>query len=307
MNLTESPMSDRRPPELRRSWLFVGGSDEAALAAVNSSEADVVILELEDFTPPSERAWARTRAVDMFERWRGLGMVAAVRINPLDTEDGPVDLEAVMEGGPDVVMMPKIAEPSHVARLAEEVTRLESQYGLAAGSTELVPNIEFARGLIQTYDICTVSDRVTGALVASEDMAADIGAERGRDGRELEYVRQRFIVECAAARTPAIDCPYTWTDTLGMEADTKYARRLGYKSKSCVNPDQAAIANAMLTPAPDEVEHCHRIVSAFEAAQSRGAGRVEVDGSLVEVPIYMNAKRLLERAEKLAAWEEGTG
>ena len=294
----------RRPPKLRRSWLFVGGSDDATLAAVTFSGTDAVILELEDFTPPAERSWARTRAADLFERWRALGMIAAVRINPLETEDGHADLEAAMEGAPDVVMIPKVAEPEQVAQLDEAVSELEVRYGIDAGSTELVPNIELARGLVQAHAICTASARVSAALVASEDMAADLGAERGRDGRELEYVRQRFIVECTAAGVPAIDCPYTWTDEIGMEADTKFARRLGYKSKSCVNSEQVRIANAVLTPKPREIEHCRRIVFAFETAQARGSGRVEVDGSLVEVPIYMNAKRLLERAEKLAAWTD---
>jgi citrate lyase subunit beta/citryl-CoA lyase len=37
----------------------------------------------------------------------------------------------------------------------------------------------------------------------------------------------------------------------------------------------------------------------FAQAQREGSGRVEVDGSLVEVPIYLNAKRLLERAALL--------
>lgn len=49
----------RRPPELRRSWLFVPGADRAALEAAGTSGADVLIQELEDFTPPARRAEAR--------------------------------------------------------------------------------------------------------------------------------------------------------------------------------------------------------------------------------------------------------
>lgn len=296
-------MKPLRPAHLCRSWLFVGGADETQLDAAARSGADVIILELEDFTPPARRPEARERAAALFAVWRAAGALAAVRVNPLESEDGLADLAAIMPAGPDLVLLPKVAEPHQIERLDARVSHLERDHGLAPGVTELVPNIELARGLIQTYDICMASERVTACLVASEDMAADLGAERGPDGVELAYVRQRFLVECVAAGKIAIDCPYTWTDAAGVEADTRYARRLGYKAKSLVDAAHAEIINAGLTPSADEIAQAQRVVAAFEAAQAAGAGRAELDGALVEVPIYMNARRLLERAEAILSYE----
>jgi len=45
-------MSQIRPPHLRRSWLFVGGANEAELIAAADSGADVLIHEFEDFIAP---------------------------------------------------------------------------------------------------------------------------------------------------------------------------------------------------------------------------------------------------------------
>ena len=84
-----------RPPALRRSWLFVGGADDAELSKASGSGADVVILELEDFTAPGMRPVARAKAAELFDAWRAVGLIAAVRINPLETEDGLIDIEAV--------------------------------------------------------------------------------------------------------------------------------------------------------------------------------------------------------------------
>jgi citrate lyase subunit beta/citryl-CoA lyase len=287
-----------RAPHLRRSWLFVGGADEAALIGASSSGADVLIHELEDFTPPAQRNAARDVAPRVLAAWKAAGVVAAVRVNPM-AGDGREDLAAVMRGAPHVVMLPKVAEPVHVAELDEAVTQLEGGLGIESGSTELVPNVELARGLIQTYDIARASPRTTACLVASEDMAADLGAERGKDGEELKYVRARFHVDCVAAGVVSIDCPYTWTDEEGLEAETRHARRLGYVAKSLVQPAHAATINRLLTPSPDELARARRIVAAFEAAQAEGESRVEVDGSMVELPIYMNMRRLLERAAAL--------
>jgi citrate lyase subunit beta / citryl-CoA lyase len=294
-----------RPPQLCRSWLFLEGANEDVLRRAPASGADVLIQELEDFTPPPLRAAARALAPDLYPSWRAAGAVVAVRVNPLE-QDGMDDLAAVMRGAPDIVALPKVAEPHHVARLDEAVTRFERAYGISEGSTAFLPNVEFARGLVQTASIAKASPRTTACLLASEDLAADLGAERGQDGVELAYCRQRFIVECVAANVVAVDCPYTWSDVEGVRRDTQWARRLGYVAKSLVDPAHAAIVNGIFSPGDDEIRHARHLVTAFEAARAAGHARVEVDGALVEVPTYNNAKRLLARGEAMSQFERIT-
>ena len=288
------------PARLCRSWLFVPGADERALAYATQCGADVLIQELEDFTPPDRRVHARAIAVDVYDAWRAAGVVVAVRVNPLDGE-GLDDLEAVMRGRPDVVALPKVGDPADVARLDREIARLERELGIDEGSTRLLPNIEYARGLVQSAAIARASARVEACLLASEDLAADLGAERGRDGVELAYARSRFHVECVAAGVVAVDAPYTWRDADGVERDARWARRLGYRAKSLVDPVHASIVNRVFTPSDDEVATARRVVAAFEAAREQGEARAELDGSLVELPACLNARRLIARAEELAA------
>jgi citrate lyase subunit beta / citryl-CoA lyase len=293
-----------RPAQFCRSWLFLEGANEAVLRGAAASCADVLIQELEDFTPPASRPAARALAPDLYRSWREAGAVVAVRVNPLE-QDGMDDLAAVMRGAPDIVALPKVAEPQHVVRLDEAVTRFERDYGIASGSTALLPNIEFARGLVQAGAIAKASRRTTACLLASEDLAADLGAERRQDGIELAYCRQRFIVECVAAGVVAVDCPYTWSDIEGVARDARWARRLGYVAKSLVDPAHAAVVNGILSPDDDEIRRARNIVTAFEAARAAGQARVEVDGSLVEVPTYFTAKRLLARGEAMREYERG--
>jgi citrate lyase subunit beta/citryl-CoA lyase len=297
-------MRQMRPAKLCRSWLFLEGANEKVLQGAASSGADVLIQELEDFTPPPLRPAARVLAGDLYATWREAGAVVAVRVNPLDA-DGMDDLAAVMRGGPDIVALPKVAEPAHIVRLDEAVTRFERDYGLADGSTALLPNVELARGLVQTGAIAKASRRVVGCLMASEDLANDLGAERGPDGVELAYCRQRFLVECVAAGVVAVDCPYTFSDIEGLASDTRWARRLGYVAKSLVDPAHAAVVNDALTPSEDELTRAREIVAAFEAARAQGRLRAELRGSLVEVPTYSNAKRLIARSESLKQWKRG--
>jgi citrate lyase subunit beta/citryl-CoA lyase len=166
-----------RPVMLCRSWLFLEGANEDVLQRAASSGADVPIQELEDFTPPALRPAARAIAGEFFAKWREAGAVVAVRVNPLE-QDGMDDLASVMRGRPDIVALPKVAEPSHVARLDRAVSAFERDYGIPEGSTALLPDIEFARGLVQTGAIAKTSSRVAACLLASEDLAADLGAEQ---------------------------------------------------------------------------------------------------------------------------------
>lgn len=266
---------------MRRTWLFVPGADPAAHAAAARSGADVIILELEDFTPPELRPRARQLSASAFDAWRRAGALAAVRVNPLES-GGADDLAGIAR--PDVVLMSKVETP-------EQVRRLEAA---APSGMELVPNIESAAALARTAQIARASRRVSALLVASEDMVADLGTVRSRSGEELAYVRARFLVECRAAGVEAIDAPYTFSDAKGAVADARHAKRLGYRMKSLVDPSHARPINAVLSASPREVAKARKIVQAFEAARAAGKERARVDGALIEVPIYAAAKRLLQ-------------
>ena len=268
---------------MRRSWLFVPGADPQAHEAAAASGADVIILELEDFTPPELRPKARELSRHVFDRWRKAGAVAAARINPLET-CGNEDLMGVLAGRPDLILMSKVATP-------QQVVALEKATG---GAMELVPNVETAAGLVNAFAIARASPRVSAMLVASEDMVADLGTSRSRRGEELAYVRARFLVECRAAGVEAIDCPYTFSDARGAARDARYAKRLGYHAKSLVTPAHAAAINRAFTPQAAEIARARRIVAAFDKARAAGRDRATVDGALIEVPIHAAALRLIE-------------
>jgi citrate lyase subunit beta/citryl-CoA lyase len=90
-----------------------------------------------------------------------------------------------------------------------------------------------------------------------------------------------------------------------VRRDTRFARRLGYGAKSLVDPAHAAVINGILTPGEDELRRARDIVAALEAARAAGRSRAELDGSLIEVPTYSNAKRLIARGEALRQFERG--
>ena len=290
--------SDRLPLDLARTWLFGPGADARAHEAMRASGADVLIADLEDFTPPARRDEARRGLASLLRRWREAGRVAAVRINALDG-DGAADLAAAMPARPDLVLYPMAASAAQMQALHAALSQWERELGLGAEVTGIVPVCETALGVVDVRAIAGGSPRIRAALLGAEDLAADLGAERGPDAVELDHARRRFLLECRAAAIEPIDAPYTFSDGDGAVREARYARRLGYRCKALVRPEHAGPLNAALTPGDDALRRAAALVDAFEAARARGEDRALVGGLWVEVPTYRNALRLLERARRL--------
>lgn len=277
---------------LLRTWLFGAGADRAAHDAMSASGADVLIQDLEDFTPPARRDEARALAAALYARWREAGACVCVRINRLETE-GVFDLRRVVPAQPDLVAYPKASSPREIHELDLALVQAEHAAGLAVGGIGILPVCETALGVVEVRAICAASPRVRYALLGAEDLAADLLAERSREAVELDHARRRFVLECRAAGIEPVDAPYTFSDTEGAAQEARYSRRLGYRAKSLVRPDHVAAVRDALVPSAAERAQAQGIVQAFEAARSRGEDRALVDGLWVEVPAYLNAKRLL--------------
>lgn len=290
-----APRRLERSPELRRTWLFGPGADGAMHEAMARCGADVLIHDLEDSTPPERRAEARALAPSLYQRWRDAGALVCVRINPLESV-GYIDLKGAMPARPDIVAYPKASSVFQIRALDVAITTHEAALGIERGAIEILPVCETALGVVCVREMAGASARVRCALLGSEDLAADLGADRTREAVELEYARARFILECRAAGIEPVDAPYSFSDTSGLVEEARFARRLGYRTKSVVRPEQVQPVRDALVPTELEIAHARKVVAEFEAARRRGEDRPLVDGLWIDVPTYLNARRLVQSA-----------
>ncbi len=292
-----------RPMSLRRSWLFVGAADHQAIKRSNESSADACIQEFEDFCVPEMRQEARQMMPDVLSDWRARGIVATVRINPLENPDGFKDLDAAMKAGVDAILIPKANTKEQILTLQKHINEMEKQYSKPVGSTAIIPNIEQAQGLVHAQEILSASQQIVGSLVASEDMAVSLNSPRQKNSEMLNHVRCTFHITCCSVGITSIDMPYTFTDDEGVRLQTILAKDIGMVSKSTVNASHCRIINEIMTPSTNEVEEASQLVAAFEKARAAGEGQVIHSGTKVEVPTYLNAKQVIERYEALSAYD----
>jgi citrate lyase subunit beta/citryl-CoA lyase len=113
------------------------------------------------------------------------------------------------------------------------------------------------------------------------------------------HARCTVALAAKACRVAPIDCVHLAVkDEAGFRADAELGLALGFEGKLCIHPRQAAIANEVYTPGPDEIAHARRIVDAAHEAQATGRGVFALDGKMVDAPLVAVQRRVLERARR---------
>lgn len=288
-----------------RSLLFAPGNQPRKLARVATFGSDAVILDLEDAVPLAEKESTRPMVREAIPTLAE-GPLRYVRVNAIETGLTRGDLEGVVCQGLDGIKLPKVEQPSDVHEADEIIGRLEREQGLPEGSLDLIPTIETARGVLAAQSIAASSPRVKRLSFGAADFCRDIGVRFGgnlweADGLELQYARSHLVL---ASRAAGIEPPLdtVWIDIRnndGLEQDARNALRLGFQGKSAIYPGQVEVINRVFSPTEEELAFARKVVDAFAEAEASGAAAIQVDGRMVDYPIAVKAKWVLERAGAL--------
>ena len=284
-----------------RSYLFVPADSERKLARGSESGADALILDLEDSVAADRKAGARDTALAYLKQQGGTrGQQLVVRVNALDTGLTDADLDTVVAGKPDAILLPKAEGGAAVTHLDAKLTAREAIHGLPEGSIRILAlATETASSLFLCGTYQNASPRLTGITWGAEDLSAELGAETNRDelGRFTSpycLARDLSLAAAAAARVQAIDTVYAdFRNMDGLRVEAIEARRDGFAAKMAIHPAQVAIINEVFTPAPEEIAKAQAVVAAF--AENPSAGVVAIGGVMYDRPHLTRAQRLLAR------------
>ena len=286
-----------------RSMLFVPGDSEKKLAKAFSTQADALILDLEDSVSPERLPLARQMVCAYLSDHPRGQQAVWVRINPLLTELALHDLAAVMPGRPDGILLPKSLNAQDVVKLDHFLSALETREGIALGTTLIIPiATEVPGALFELNSYAGASHRRAGMTWGAEDLATAVGASSNKtDNGEFDFTyqlaRSMCLLAASHAQVQAIDTlSVDFRDEAALRKDVLRARQAGFTGKLAIHPDQVLPIHAGFQPTPAELTHAQRIVDAF--AQAQGAGAVQLDGRMVDKPHLTQALRLLQLAKK---------
>ena len=287
--------------ELLRSLVFVPGNRRDMLEKAVSFPADLLVPDMEDSVPLTEKAAARDVIADMLPVLGQAGKRAFVRVNAISTGLLEEDLRAAVTPHTYGVIVGKVETPWDALEIDKTITALEARNGLERGRIRLVPYIETAKGVINAYSICSASPRIIAAAFGAEDFTVDMGTQRTDEGSEVFLPRAAVAIAARAADVIPLDIVYAnFRDEDGLRRDTRLGKSLGYKGKFAIHPSQVGPINEILSPLPEEVEYARRVVTAFDEAEAQGRGATSLDGKMVDIPIVKRARNLLAIQEAIA-------
>jgi len=285
-----------------RSLLFVPGNKPRMHEKAAASGADALILDLEDSVPPGEKPAARPLVRDALEKIRGPALY--VRVNAEGTPWLAEDLLAVVCGGLDGIMLPKVEQVATVRRVCDLLAAAEERAGLPLERTEIILQIETALGVRNTYELATASRRVASVCPGTArdgDLQRDLGASWSLNGPELAYARAKVLLDARAAgiATPLDGAFADFQDDEGFLAEATLARRMGYFGKTLIHPRQIPLSHRAFTPSAKDVAYYRRLLEAFDAAVASGSAAVNLEGTMVDVAMAERARRFLALAEQV--------
>jgi citrate lyase subunit beta/citryl-CoA lyase len=286
---------------LIRTALFVPGNRPERVDKAFLAKADLVIIDLEDAVPLSQKREARSQAARKIVQHTGKKVF--VRVNALNSGFFTEDLEGIVDHGLVGIMVPKTEAAQQVREIHALLLDEENSKGITAGKVELLLLIETAMGIERVFEIARESRIINRSAVfafGAADFCMDLGIAMTSRGEELLFPRARMAIACRAADVPPpLDTPYMidLKDAEGLEADAKRAKQLGFQGKLCVHPNQVDICNRVFSPTKEEIAFARRVVDAFQEAENTGVGAIQVDGKFVDPPIVKRAKRILQMEE----------
>jgi citrate lyase subunit beta/citryl-CoA lyase len=296
-------MSPKPSLPMWRSMLFVPVIVDKFVDAAHRRGADAIILDLEDSVPESQKERARGLIQAAAAKVSQGGADVTVRINR-PWRQTLRDLEAAVSPQVRALLLPKIASADHVQLIAEVVSELEAERGMAIGATGLVPMIETADAFFKIHEIARADPRIVGLNLGAEDFALSIGMLPEAEG--LFYPKQQVVIAARAAGILPLGFIGTVADFKDLDAfraTIKRSRRLGFMGASVIHPSQIQILNEEFRPTADEVALAKRIVAAYDKSTAEGIGAIVLDGKMIDVPIVVRAQQTLAREAAIVAAE----
>lgn len=285
-----------------RSFLFVPGDKERMFDKASNTDADALILDLEDSVSLTAKQEARKVVQHSLQQSRKSHQKWFVRINDFDTDLYLEDLSAVMPYRPDGIVLPKVNGQKDIERLDYYLQAFESANQIEIGSTLVVAiATENAASVLNlnTFN-SSAPKRLYGLMWGGEDLAGSLGAVRNKIGENytspFKLARDWCLFAAAAAGVVAIDSICADIKNLELvKTEAESAKGDGFSAKALIHPSHIDIVNQVFTPTDEEITWAQKVIAAFE--KSPNVGVVNIDGQMIDKPHERIAKNIISRAD----------
>lgn len=271
-----------------RSFLFAPGHEPDKVIKALASDADCVVVDLEDAVPTSQKSAARQA---MLEALRAVDQRQGtyVRINGWNlAHTAAEDLVALDELPWVNVIVPMVDSPDDLARVA---------HGLSSGRHRtMIALVETAAGIRNLEAIADADVNLTAMILGQVDLANDVGVDLHRQHPVRLVAGARLVLAARAAGLIPLDGPFLDVrDQAGCQLDSVESSDLGFRGRVVLHPAQLDPVHRGYGVSPQQRAWARAVVEAFEAAEGQGRASITVGDDFVDYPVYKRAQLLLDR------------
>ena len=294
--MIKRPKPDKK--RLRRTMMFMNAQKPALIKDAYIYGVDSIILDLEDAVAENQKDAARFSLYHALQSIDYGDTEVIVRINGLDAPHWKEDVRVCVAGGADGIRIAKCESADNVHQVEQAVLEAEKEFGVEEGRTLLMAALESPLGILNAYEICTASPRMFGVAISGGDFRKSMHVQIQRDGIEMNTARSLMLLAARAAGIQCFDTMYPNLDDVeGFKAEVIMDHKMGFDGKSVINPKQIAFVHETFAPSQKEIAYAEKLVRSCQAQADAGIGVYTVDGKMVDIPFFEDAKRIIALAK----------
>ncbi len=284
---------------LKRSLMFVPAHNDRLMQSAARSDADVLLLDIEDSVQPVEnKQVARDKIVHYIREGYFKNRVLFPRIN--DRESGQLlkDVYQLCIEGVRGFMYPKSRCGEDVYFIGKLLDTIEYDKGFAPGTFKLIPLIETTGAVMNIQDICKASPRVVAVAFGCEDYVTDLEGKHDLEGQSIFFARNMIVNGAHNCGVAAIDTVHIRVHDLeDLERNLILSKKLGFDGMLILNPKELPLCHRYYSPSPEEVEWAEEMVQLSEEAIREGKGVAVKDNKFIGPPMLKMAQEVLKKNE----------
>jgi citrate lyase subunit beta/citryl-CoA lyase len=289
-----------------RSLLFVPGHNAAYLRKAAGSDADAVIVDLEDSVAGRKnKILARQISRELIDEGIFARQRVFVRLNALDSGLLEEDVRAFTCKGVAGFVYPKSYIADDVRRLEEKLAVEEEKSGFERGTFAIIPLIETCSAVWHAEEICRATERVVAIAFGCEDFVADLRGVHDEQDLVLSAPRAMIAMAARAAGVIPIDTVHVKVhDLADLEKNLRLSAILGFEGMLVLHPKELDLVHRYYTPSEAEYDGAKQDLELIAATAETGRGVAVREGRFLGPPLQLAAEHIIRRYEAIRAWEQ---
>ena len=280
--------------------MFVPGHNEKLMSSASRSNADVLLMDIEDSVQPkSNKQKARDLIIKMISEGNFKNRHIFPRVNDRESGELLKDIYQLTIPGINGFMYPKSKTGRDIYFFDKLLETIEYEKNFKIGTFKIIPLIETAAAVLNVQDICKASNRVIAVAYGCEDFIADLEGIHDIDHTSLLIPRALIAMAARANNVIPIDTVHTNVhDLIDLEANIKLAKNLGFEGMLVLHPKELSLVHKYFSPSDEEVSEAEEMLNLYEKAKINNKGVAILNGKFIGPPMVISAKKILKKRAK---------